>query len=112
MRRFDAKPYNLWNCDEIPLQIGQPTVFQPENKESLTSMDAVSAAGRAIPSSLTLAAKILLEEHVHADVDDLVVLACIDTGFADLYQAVQWLQHFNCRSCAASENFGGASVEE
>jgi hypothetical protein len=90
----------------------RPTVFQPGNKESLTSVDAVNAAGRAIPSFLILSAKVLLEEYTRADIDDRVVLTFTDTGFNNAQRAVQWLQHFNLHSFAVSESFAGSSIEE
>ena len=88
------------------------TVFQPGNKESLTSVDAVSAAGRSIPSFLILTAKVLLEEYTRADIDERVVLTFTDTGYNNSHRAVQWLQHFNRCSFAASETFAGSSIEE
>lgn len=129
LRHFGIKPYNLWNFDETPLQIGwingslklfstrkkrnrRPTVFQPGNKESLTSVDAVSAAGRAVPSFLILTAKGLLEEYIRADIDDRVVLTFTDTGFNNSKRAMQWSQHFNRHSFAASESFADSSIEE
>jgi hypothetical protein len=129
MSTLGIQKCDLWNFDETPLQIGwvngsvklfstrmkrntRTTVFQPGNKESLTSVDAVSAAGRSIPSFLILTAKVLLEEYTRADIDERVVLTFTDTGYNNSHRAVQWLQHFNRCSFAASETFAGSSIEE
>ncbi|KAJ3453803.1 hypothetical protein MRS44_018435 [Fusarium solani] len=93
MSTLGIQKCDLWNFDETPLQIGwvngslklfstrmkrntRPTVFQPGNKESLTSFDAISAAGRAIPSFLILTAKTLLEEYTRADIDERLSSGC------------------------------------
>ncbi|KAL6405619.1 hypothetical protein AUP68_11380 [Ilyonectria robusta] len=89
---------NLWNFDETPLQIGwvnssmklfstrikgksRIVTFQPGNKDSLSAVDSISAAGQAIPSFLILTAKVLLEEYVMADINERVVLIYTATGF-------------------------------
>lgn len=61
-------------------------------------MDAISAAGLAIPSFLIFQAKCLLEEYAFANVDDDVVLTHTETGFNNGHRARQWIQHFNRRS--------------
>ena len=129
MSTLGIQKCDLWNFDETPLQIGwvngslklfstrmkrntRTTVFQPGNKESLTSIDAASAAGRSIPSFLILQAKTLLEEYTRANIDERVVLTFTDTGYNNSHRSVQWLQHFNRCSFAASETFAGSSIEE
>lgn len=119
---------NLWNFDETPLQLGwvetavrvfstrmkkntRPVTFQPGNKKSLTSVDAVNAAGRAIPSFLILSAKVLLEEYAMADIYGDVVLTQTSSGFNNSHRARQWLQHFNRHSFACSDDFNGFTIE-
>ncbi|KAJ4156427.1 hypothetical protein NW754_008056 [Fusarium falciforme] len=53
-----------------------------------------------------------LEEYTHADIDERVVLTFTDTGYNNSHRAIQWLQHFNRCSFAASETFAGSSIEE
>lgn len=122
------QPQNLWNFDKTPLQLGwvnhsprifstrmrrstRPIVFQPGNKESLTSVDAINAAGRSIPSFLILEAKVLLEEYTFAQINTKVVLTYTDSGFNNDHRALQWLQHFNRHSFAASPNFKDHTIE-
>lgn len=85
--------------------------FQPGNKESLTSVDAINAAGQAIPSFLILSAKVLLEEYALADINEEVVLTQTSTGFNNAHRALQWLQHFNRHSFALSDDFKGFSIK-
>lgn len=125
---LSIQPANLWNFDETPLQIGwmkgsirlvstrmkknlRPISFQPGNKESLTSVDAVSAAGRVIPSFLILSAKVLLEDYAMASIDEDTVITQTTTGFNNAQRALQWLQHFNRHSFAQSDSFAGFSIE-
>lgn len=129
LRTLGIKASNLWNFDETPLQIGwingsmrifstrmkrntRPTVFQPGNKESLTSVDAISAGGRSIPSFLILSAKVLLEEYTRADIDQRVVLTFTESGFNNNHRALQWLQHFNHHSFHSSDSFKGCTIKE
>uniref|UniRef100_A0A8H7K2Q4 HTH CENPB-type domain-containing protein n=2 Tax=Bionectria ochroleuca TaxID=29856 RepID=A0A8H7K2Q4_BIOOC len=125
---LQIEPDNLWNFDETPLQIGwargkvkiasirkkkssRQILFQPGNKESLTSIDAISAAGRYIPSFLILSVKALLEDYAFADVDDDVVITHTDTGYNNAHRALQWLKHFNYHSFKASDSFKGHTIE-
>ncbi|KAF5002070.1 hypothetical protein FDECE_10732 [Fusarium decemcellulare] len=129
LRTLGIKASDLWNFDETPLQIGwingsvrifstrmkrntRPTVFQPGNKESLTSVDAISAGGRSIPSFLVLSAKVLLEEYTRADIDHRVVLTFTESGFNNNHRALQWLQHFNHHSFRSSDSFKGYSIKQ
>lgn len=125
--KFNIKPDNLWNFDESPLQLGwakaavrivsirkkksnRPVIFQPGNKESLTTIDAINAAGRAIPSFLILTAKCLLEEYAFADINEDVVLTHTETGFNNAERAIQWLHHFNRKSFKLSDSFKGHTI--
>ncbi|KAH6955620.1 hypothetical protein BKA56DRAFT_503455, partial [Ilyonectria sp. MPI-CAGE-AT-0026] len=100
------------NFNESPLQIGftkgsrklgytmmkkakRPISFQPGNKESLTAVDAISAAGKAIPSFLILSAKILLEDYTASTLNDDIILTRTNSGYNNTDRAFQWLQHFN-----------------
>lgn len=129
VKELDIQAANFWNFDETPLQLGwvqsspklfstrmkrntKAVMFQPGNKESMTSVDAISAAGHAIPSFLILTAKVLLEEYTFAAVNDQVVLTQTDTGFNNSKRALQWLQHFNKHSFAKSESFKGFTLKQ
>lgn len=73
----------------------RPISFQPGNKESLTAVDAISAAGKAIPSFLILSAKILLEDYTASTLNDDIILTRTNSGHNNTDRAFQWLQHFN-----------------
>ncbi|KAI5460915.1 hypothetical protein BGZ63DRAFT_357637, partial [Mariannaea sp. PMI_226] len=96
---------NLWNFDKTPLQLGwvkntirvfsthmkknsRPVVFQPGNKETLTSVDTISAGRRAIPSFFILTAKVLLEEYAMADINKEVVITNTASGFTNSQRAL------------------------
>ncbi|KAM5350157.1 hypothetical protein ACJ41O_006662 [Fusarium nematophilum] len=128
IKEKNIRPQNYWNFDESPLKIGwvddcpriysirkkfksRPVSFQPGNKESFTAVDAISAAGLAIPSFLIFQAKCLLEEYAFANVDDDVVLTHTETGFNNGHRARQWIQHFNRHSFSRSSDFDGFSLE-
>ncbi|KAJ3454459.1 hypothetical protein MRS44_018353 [Fusarium solani] len=128
MKEKDIVPRNFWNFDESPLKIGwvddcpriysirkrkksRPVSFQPGNKESFTAVDAISAAGLAIPSFLIFQAKSLLEEYAFANIDDEVVLTHTETGSNNHHRAFQWIQHFNRHSFSRSSDFDGFTIE-
>jgi hypothetical protein len=75
------------------------------------SIDAISAAGRYIPSFLILSVKALLEDYALADVDDDVVITHTDSGYNNAHRALQWLKHFNSHSFKASDSFKGHTIE-
>lgn len=55
--------------------------FQPGDKESLTSVDVVRLGEKAIPSSLIVTAKVLLEEYVMVSIDKSVILTYTTSRF-------------------------------
>ncbi|KAI5460212.1 hypothetical protein BGZ63DRAFT_360329, partial [Mariannaea sp. PMI_226] len=96
---------NLWNFDKMPLQLGwvkntvrvfstymkknsRSVVFQLGNKETLISVDTISAGGRAIPSFLILIAKVLLEEYAITDINEEVIITNTASGFTNSQQAL------------------------
>lgn len=128
IKELGITPSNLWNFDETPLQLGwadssvrifstrtkknsRPVSFQPGNKESLTSVDAISAGGKCVPSFLILTAKVILEEYAMAAINESVILTSTSSGFNNAHRARQWLQHFNHHSFAQSDDFRGSSIE-
>ncbi|CAH0020100.1 unnamed protein product [Clonostachys rhizophaga] len=70
-------------------------ILQLGNKESLTAVDAISAAGKAIPSFLILSANILLEDYTASTLNDDIILTRTSSGYNNADRAFQWLQHFN-----------------
>jgi hypothetical protein len=129
LKSYNIIQRNNWNFDESPLQIGwvsgnvrlfsirkkhntRAIAFQPGNKESLTSIDSINAAGQSIPSFLIFSLKSLLEEYTRAEIDEEVVLTHTETGFNNAQRGVQWLQHFNRHSFAKSSDFDGFTIKE
>ncbi|KAH7191538.1 hypothetical protein BKA60DRAFT_547478 [Fusarium oxysporum] len=101
-----------YQFNESPLQIGcmkgsrklgyttmkkakRPISFQPGNKESLTAVDVISAAGKVIPSFLILSAKVLLEDKAASTLNDDIILTKTNSGCNNTDRAFQWLQHCN-----------------
>jgi hypothetical protein len=100
---------DLWNMDETGFRIGIPggeqvivptTVHElytpsPENRTSITVVEAVSASGKVIPPVLIIQGKRHMESWYTAKTlsgDEKVLLS--ESGYTNDELAIQWLQHF------------------
>jgi hypothetical protein len=101
-------PESIWNMDETGFRIGIPggervivprAVKQlytpsPENRVSITIIEAVSAARQKIEPVLVVPGKIHMEswypENLHGN--ELILLS--ETGYSNSQLALRWLQHF------------------
>ena len=67
----------------------------PDNRESLTVIETVSAGGEAIALFLILKGEILLEEHFNNDLDAELVFATSSTGYINNILSLKYIKHFH-----------------
>jgi hypothetical protein len=109
-------PSDCWNFDETGFRIGcggkqivitlgardKPkkdrksfTVASETNRDYLTSVEAISAAGEVIPPMLILkAVQHLFQWYAHTHIPDNYLLGVSDTGYNNDELALDWIQHF------------------
>jgi hypothetical protein len=110
-------PSNCWNFDETDFRIGcggnqivitlgarhRPnkdrksfTIASETNRDYLTSVEAISAAGDVIPPMLILkATQHLFHWYTHMHIPDDYFLDVSETGYSNDELALDWIQHFN-----------------
>ena len=111
IQEYKITPENTWNCDETGWRVGTlggrlvftfPKVSavymaDPDTRESLTSIEAISAAGSRIPGFLILPGQFFLEKYFNNDIPDDVVFATNEesgSGFSNDMLALDWLKHW------------------
>ena len=101
-------PDNIWNMDETGFQVGIPggeevivpiTAFElytpsPENKASITVIEAVSATGKATPPVLIIPGKMHMESWYHESLTGAETILLSESGYTNDQLAMEWLQHF------------------
>jgi hypothetical protein len=99
----------MWNMDETSFCIGvlnrkiiithlnTKAVYlaDPDNRESLTIIETVSARGEAITLFLILKGEILLEEYFNNDLDAEIVFATSSTGYTNNALSLKYIKHFH-----------------
>ena len=103
-------PADEWNCDETGFRIGinggndyvivsdpHRRVWKrcPDNRNSCTSIEAISAAGNYIPAFIILPGINIPGSWFDNDLDDRVVLTTSENGYTNDWIALQWLKHFD-----------------
>lgn len=87
----------MWNFDEIGFQIGcllrrivivpadvkSIYLANPNNRESLTSLECVSAIGKSIESYLIIKGEVIAEKLFDNKVKDNTILAATPTSFTN-----------------------------
>ncbi|KAI0993181.1 hypothetical protein K3495_g15002 [Podosphaera aphanis] len=103
------KPENIWNFDETGFRIGclngqlvliwaeQKAVYliDPENRDYVTCIEAISASGKTIPPMVILSGALLLEKFFGKDLDDGVLFAMIESGYTNYMLSFEWVKHFD-----------------
>ena len=101
-------PESIWNMDETGFRVGIPggervivprAVKQlytpsPENRISITIIEAVSAAGQTIAPILVVLGKIHMESWYPENLDGNELILLSETGYSNSQLALRWLQHF------------------
>ena len=100
---------DIWNMDETGFRIGigkdhlvvtkrkRAHYFGlPENRESATAVEAISAGGRVIPPFLILSGEVHMARfYRQSELPDEAVLAVTATGFSNDRLALEWIKHFH-----------------
>ncbi|OAQ58169.1 DDE superfamily endonuclease [Pochonia chlamydosporia 170] len=109
-------PDDIWNMDETGFRIGagkdQLIVTKrrrahyfgiPENRESATAIEAVSASGEFIPAFLILSGQVHMTSWYQIPGLDLdTVIRPTSTGYSNDEISLEWLQHFDKHSAKSS----------
>lgn len=112
----DIPPEDLWNMDETGFRIGvgkdQLIVTKrtrahyfgiPENRESATAIEAISAHGEVIPVFLILSGQMHMASWYQLpELDPDTVIRPTPTGYSNDVISLEWLQHFDRHSARTS----------
>ena len=119
MRFKDAKDKkgildkDVWNFDETGFRIGvgkaqwviikdengRLFMADPDNRESITAVEAIQSGGEDIPPMIILSGKQHLEKYfVLNDLDPDILIAVSDTGYSNDDLSMEWLYHFDRHS--------------
>lgn len=101
---------NIWNFDKtrFRIEIGQAqliitkntyrklTLQDPDNRESLTSIESINAIGKATSSYLILSGRQMLEKWFEEiDLDKNASFDISDMSYSNNTISIDWLEHFN-----------------
>jgi DDE superfamily endonuclease/Tc5 transposase DNA-binding domain len=109
IRKYQIRKKEVYNFDETGWRIGigkrseviasirQSRVFvpDPDNRESLTSIECIGADGYVLPSFIILSGKIMKQKWFSPRLQDEIVFTSTPTGYTDDIRSFEWLQHFN-----------------
>ena len=102
-------PEDIWNMDETGFRIGigkdqlivtkrkRAHLFSmPENRESATAIEAISAGGSYIPAFLILSGQVHMSNwYQQPELEDETIIALSSTGYSNDEISLKWIQHFN-----------------
>jgi hypothetical protein len=97
------KPESIWNIDETGFRIGIPGgervsvprtakelyTPSPENRLSITILEAVSAVGAVIPPVLIIPGKIHMDSWYHSNLQGTELFLLLDIGFSNSQLALR-----------------------
>jgi hypothetical protein len=110
---YKITPSNIWNFDETGFRIGQgkdeavvtayarsnTRLGSASNRESVTIMECISAAGSVISPLIIVAGKKHMEHwYQTGGLDGEYQVALSDSGFINDYIAYHWIRHFDVLS--------------
>ena len=109
-------PEDIWNMDETGFRIGigkdQFIVTRrkrahyfgiPENRESATAIESISAGGRVIPAFLILSGQMHMAKWYGVPgLDDNAAIRPTPSGYSNDEISLEWLEHFNKWSAQSS----------
>ncbi|KAI1508834.1 DDE superfamily endonuclease [Pyrenophora tritici-repentis] len=81
---------------------GRPKSIQPGNREWVTLIAAISAAGWSVPPFLIFAGQYHLSAWYEEDIPRDWAIAVSDNGWTNNELGVEWLKHFNAHTQARS----------
>jgi hypothetical protein len=102
------EPQSIWNMDETGFRIGIPGgeevivpsgvtelyTASPENRTSITIIEAVSAVGKVTPPVLIIPGKVHMESWYHESLQGTELILLSESGFSNDQLAMEWLEHF------------------
>ena len=108
IHKHSIQPSHIWNMDETGFRVGIPGGEQvlvpvgvhelytpsPENRSSVTVVEAVSATGEVIPPVLIIQGKTHMESWYHENLAGTERIMLSDSGYINEDLAMEWLQHF------------------
>jgi len=103
---------DIWNFDETGFRIGclrGQLVFtsidnravylsDPENRESITVVETVSAVGKSIDPFVIMSGAILKEKHFDNDIAPGVLFGVSESGYSNDQLALQYIRHFDANT--------------
>lgn len=66
----------------------------PSNRKSLTVIETVNAAGKALPAFVIAPGKKIMENWINANLDDNDTITCSLTGYTSNEGIIEYLDHF------------------
>ena len=71
----------------------------PENRESATAIEAISAGGKYLPAFLILSSQVDMSNwYIQPELDDATVITLSPTGYSNDENSLAWIQHFDKHS--------------
>lgn len=103
---------DIWNMNKTGIRMGVEKahwvitvnskrslhLVDPDNRESLTSVEAISGERSEIPPMLIMTGVHILEKWAVNNLSKDTLFATSKTGYSDDDLAIEWLQHFNTHS--------------
>jgi len=67
----------------------------PNNRESISSVECISASGEMIPPMIIMSGKVMLEKHFDNDLNSSTLLGISESGYSNDELGLKWLHHFH-----------------
>ena len=107
--KFGILDEDIWNFDETCFRIAVLTgrvvicdvntkavyLSDPDQRESLTSIECINGGGGTIPPMLILTGSILLQKHFQNDLEADTLIGINKTGYSNSNMSMEWIRHFN-----------------
>jgi hypothetical protein len=78
----------------VPCGVTELYTASPENRTSITIIEAVSAIGKATPPVLIIPGKVHMDSWYHESLHGTELILLSETGFINDTLAMEWLEHF------------------
>lgn len=109
LTEFGIVQDDIYNMDETGFRIGclngrivlthanTKAVYlaDPDVRDWVTTIETISAGGRAIPAMIILAGSVMLEKHFDNDLDNDTLFGITSTGYSNNLMGMEYIQHFN-----------------
>jgi len=110
IQKYGIAQDDVYNFDETGFRIGVLTggtkvithvatkavyLSDPDNRESITSVECISAGGDVIAPMIIMAGKVMLEKHFDNSLNSDTLLAVSESGYSNDVLGLKWLHHFH-----------------